>query len=560
MYLIKASDIRVAYGDRTIFEIEDLEVARSARVGLVGRNGAGKSTLLQVLAGVVEPDEGWLDLRARIAYIPQEPELAELVKLVKMAAAGRPTGRSAFGHQVLSARPSGGELTRAAIARAFASGAELLLADEPTTNLDVAGIEQLQRELLSFRGGLLLISHDRELLDAVCTEIWELENGTLRSFPGNYSAWCLQRDRERAFAQEEYEGYQRERKRLEEAARRTAERARTATKRPHGISDSDARLISSKNKGTNAQHTLNAASRAMERRAEKLERHERPDDLPEIKMSLGHMDRLEAPFAVRVTGLDVAFGDRVLLRGATFDLVSGKKTVLMGPNGSGKTSLLRLIESELEIPGIRRSPRLRAGFFGQAHEALDGERTVLENARALSDLPEHEVRTILARLEIRGDAVYKRGAVLSGGERAKVAFARLLASSLNTLVLDEPTNHIDIYTAEALEGLLRAWQGTLLLVTHDRRLAAAVADRLLFIENGAVRTFEGSWAEHEASRAIRRNREAAGCPARRSLLEMRMVELSARIAAAPDPAAKTRLEAEWRQCAQKLNGVGTDLE
>ena len=553
MYLVKASEIKISYGDRVVFEIDSLEAGRAARIGLVGRNGAGKSTLLQVLAGLVTPDEGWVDLRAQAAYIPQEPDAALREAADPRITPGTPSAkRSAFALCELSARPSGGELTRAAIARALSSGADLLLADEPTTNLDARGIEKLERELISFRGALILISHDRALLDAVCNEIWELEDGALRAFPGNYSAWCAQRDRERAFAQDEYEGWRREKKRLEEAARRTAERARTAAKRPKGISNSEARLISSKNKGTNAQSTLNATSKATLRRAEKLERHERPEDLPEIRMSLGNMHRLEAPFAVRVSGLDIAFGDRVLLRDATFDLVAGQKSVLMGPNGCGKTTLLRLIEGEEGVAGIKKSPRLRAGFFSQAHEALIPEKSALENARAISELPEHEVRTILARLEIRGDDVHKKCAVLSGGERAKVAFARLLASNLNTLILDEPTNHIDIYTAEALEGLLRAWQGPLLLVTHDRRLAAAVADRLLFVEGQSVRTFEGTWAEYEASQRARGTDERNADSARRALLEMKMAELATKISGERDPRAKSALDAEWRKCAAEL--------
>jgi macrolide transport system ATP-binding/permease protein len=168
--------------------------------------------------------------------------------------------------------------------------------------------------------------------------------------------------------------------------------------------------------------------------------------------------------------------------------------VLLGPNGSGKTTLLRLIERG-EQP-IRTAPGARIGYFSQNHESLDQSMTLLENARSGSDLPEHEVRTILARLEIKGDDVHKRCAMLSGGERAKAAFATLLVSNVNTLIMDEPTNHIDLYTTEALEALLSEWRGTLLLVTHDRRLAERVGERLLVIDGKKIHTFEGPLSEY----------------------------------------------------------------
>jgi macrolide transport system ATP-binding/permease protein len=225
-----------------------------------------------------------------------------------------------------------------------------------------------------------------------------------------------------------------------------------------------------------------------------LEKKDRPPDLPEIKMALGGT-RVDANAVIRVSGFSVSFGGRTILDDVQFEVSAGKRTVLLGPNGSGKTSLLALIERG--APQIKIAPGARIGYFNQNHESVDASRTILENARGSSDLPEHEVRTILARLGIKGDAVRKKCGVLSGGERAKVAFAALFASNLNTLVLDEPTNHIDLYTAEALEGLLSVWEGTILLVTHDRRLAEKVGDRLLVIENKKIKTFEGTLEEYE---------------------------------------------------------------
>jgi ATPase subunit of ABC transporter with duplicated ATPase domains len=259
------------------------------------------------------------------------------------------------------------------------------------------------------------------------------------------------------------------------------------------MSPSEARINPAK--GTNAQAAIHARSRAIFHRAEMLERRERPSDAPEIKMALGASSRAASEAVIRASGLSVAFGERVLFDDAEFEVKTSRRTVLLGPNGSGKSTLLGMIERR--DPAIKIAPGARLGYFSQNHGSVDMSRNALENARRFSDRPEHEVRTILARLEIKGDAVFKKCAVLSGGERAKVALASLFASSLNTLIMDEPTNHIDLYTTEALEELLGAWEGTLLLATHDRRLAERAGERLMIIEGGKIKTFEGTLFEYE---------------------------------------------------------------
>ncbi len=173
--------------------------------------------------------------------------------------------------------------------------------------------------------------------------------------------------------------------------------------------------------------------------------------------------------------------------------MTGKRTVMLGANGAGKTTAVEHLLRRGDC--ARFANGVTPGYFSQNHEVLDLGRTVLENVRDSSSLPEHEIRTILANLMIAGDDVFKPAGVLSGGEQAKAAFAKLLASDCNLLVLDEPTNHIDLYTLEALEALLERWQGTMLIVTHDRRLTKRIAHRLLFVETGGIRTFEGSWRQ-----------------------------------------------------------------
>ena len=264
------------------------------------------------------------------------------------------------------------------------------------------------------------------------------------------------------------------------------------------MSPSEARINPAK--GTDAQAAINARVRAISGRAAMLEAKERPADLPEIKMELGMSARVASDVTIRADGLSVAFGGRAVLDGVSFEVKTARRTVLMGPNGSGKSTLLDMIARN--SGAVKTAPGARGGYFSQRHDSIDPSRTVLENARQFSDRPEHEVRTILARLEIKQDEVHKKCSVLSGGERAKVAFAALFASNLNTLLMDEPTNHIDLYTAEALEALLSAWKGTLLLVTHDRRLAAGTGERLLLIRDKKIVTFEGTLEEYEKNVGI----------------------------------------------------------
>ncbi|GHV29156.1 ABC transporter [Synergistales bacterium] len=491
-YILKAADIYKAYAGRMIFKIGLLQVGLGEKIGVVGSNGAGKSTLLAAIMGDVPLDGGHIDVRGGMTIIRQAQDEDALRTAQNRVSERR--GHRNFTAPSLTERPSGGELTRAAIAEALSAEPDILLADEPTTNLDMDGVSELKDMLVSFGGALLLVSHDRELLDAVCGKIWEIEDGELRVFPGNYSAWLLQKERERGFELSEYEKSRKEERRLREAARKAKERSPRVLRSPSRMSGSEARI--NPGKGLAAQSAVNAGARAIAKRADMVERKSRPPDLPEIKMALGASRPVVSGAAIRASGLSAMFGENLILGGASFEVTSGKRTVLLGPNGSGKTTLLRMIRRG--DPSVKIAPSARVGFFAQGYEDLDLSRTVLENARRRSVMQEHEARIILACLGIKGDAVNKKCESLSGGERAKAAFASLFASELNTLLLDEPTNHIDLYTASALEELLMAWKGTLLLVTHDLRLARKAGDRLLIIENKRVKTFEGTLDEYQA--------------------------------------------------------------
>ena len=488
MLLLQADHVSKSFGDRLLFAFDRLEIHRGDRIGLVGANGAGKSTLLAVLRGDEPADTGRIDRRCAIAMARQSGE-----------ADGTADGPSLRLLSPGGGRKSGGERTRYALAAAFSQDAPLLFADEPTTNLDLDGIEQLQKLLLDSRSAVVLISHDRALLDRFCTSIWAIENSGLRVYPGGYSDYLAQRNRERAFEQFEYEQYCAEKSRLQQEVYSRREQTRAMRKAPKRMGNSEARL----HKGKAAEQQGQLAKRAgvLAKRLERLEEKQRPANLPQVRMALGSASPVTARRAACIEGLTVRCGTRTVLQNASFELLTGTRTVMLGANGAGKTTLLEhLMRGGAHA---RFAGGVKAGYFSQNHDVLEPDKTVLENARDGSPLAEHEVRAILANLGLADGDVFKPARVLSGGERAKAAFARLLASDCNLLVLDEPTNHLDLYALEALERLLTRWQGTLLVVTHDRRLTERLAQRLLFVENGGVRTFDGSWADWQAELARR---------------------------------------------------------
>lgn len=463
--LLKAGKIVKEYGIQDVLDIEKLEIWEGDRIGLVGPNGAGKSTLLHILYGDLEADEGVVERRCEIAMIPQTGE-----------ALGEAAGEmvSHFGLRD-NAVKSGGEKTRLAIAAAFSKHAPLLFADEPTTNLDVNGIETLERMLAGYQGAMVLISHDRQLLDNVCNTIWELEDGKVREFPGNYSAWYEERKREREFARDEYEKYRSEKRRLERTISRVKEEARGMRKPPKRMGSSEWILY----KGTASiqQGHVESRGRALESRLEHLEKKERPKELPAITMSLGAVSPIKAKTAARVKELTVEYDGRKVLDRVTLEIPAGKRTFLVGPNGSGKTTLIKHL-----VEGGGKSfltEGAKIGYFSQEHETLDWEKTVLENVRRYSSMPESVDRAVLANLYMKERDIYKKISVLSGGERVKTALAQILVSECNVLILDEPTNHMDIYTMEALEELLRKWKGTMLVISHDRKLVENLADHVV---------------------------------------------------------------------------------
>ncbi len=517
--LLKATNIQLSFGIRKILDIKSLELYDGDRIGLVGENGAGKTTLLNVLFQKIAPDEGEVKLYSSVQMIDQ-------MGLGDESADGLTA--SEFSVKEKSDFLSGGERTRRRIAGALSHKAQILFADEPTVDLDEEGVVALEKKLKNHDGALILISHDRKLLDNVCTGIWELEDGCVTVFSSNYSKYRDTRRMRLEREKTEYEAQRAEEKRIKKLIQQEYEHAQQKQHLPSRMGNSEAQLH--KREVTNVQAAIHRVRKSYESRLDRMDEKKRPREDISIKMALGDAGGITSKVCVCARGVNARFGANTLFEYASFVIPVGTKTALLGGNGAGKTTLIRKIINA--DAGITISPGVKIGYFGQMHtEVLDENKTALQNARADSDKDEATARTVLARLNLPGDNVFKKVSVLSGGERAKVALARLLLSNANFLILDEPTNHLDIFSLEALESLLLDYSGTLLFVSHDREFIEKVATRLIRIENKRITTFEGTIAECE--RAARQKEQGRAAEERKmyiTSLEMRLAAIAARMA------------------------------
>ena len=541
---LQAQNIQKEYGLRTVLDVEQFELYEGDRIGLVGENGAGKSTLFHILSGEMEPDSGAVTRLREISVIHQQGDSGH-ADPIDAALAGQ------FSTEESREGLSGGEMTRRRIAAALSKDAHVLLADEPTTDLDVEGIEQLERHLKQFRGALILISHDRRLLDEICTEIVELEDGKLTRFPGNYSAYAEEKQRQQDFARFEYDQYRTERSRLQSAVQGKKEHA-SQVKLPGRMGNSEARLH--RRSATETEEKLHKTRKALQSRLDRLEVKERPREAPSIHMAMGSFSPVVSKTALAVKSMTLRFGDNILLKSADFTLPTGSSTALMGPNGCGKTTLIGRILAPSGDPRIRLSPGVKIGWFGQDHQSvLSFEHSALDNVLRECVLGESMARTVLARLNIRRDDVFKPVGVMSGGERAKVSLAKLFVGDYNLLILDEPTNHLDMYTMQSLQQVLGEYNGTLLLVSHDRWFVDQVAERLVLFEAQKLKTFGGNWSQYRAQLDKPKKRDDTALEL--ATVEMRMAEVISRISSPGKGDDAQALEQEYEQLIQRRRAL-----
>ena len=528
MTVLSAANLALAYGDVEIFSGINLRVDDIARIGIVGPNGRGKSTLLKLLVGELEPDAGSVHLSrgARIGYVPQDPKppssgtirdqlmtaFRELRRLetelesaaselkqseprervraevqysalldryeasggysylhnLERVAAG--VGLSSEALELPAITASGGEGTRAALAKALLSNPDVLVLDEPTNYLDLEGLTWLEGFLSHNTKAFLVVSHDRYFLDRVVHQVWEMDRGRLQIYPGNYSKYRLLREEGRLRQQREYQQQQEH-----------IESEQAFIRRYHA-----------------GQRAREARGRA--RRLERLERIQAPQADAGVTFS-GIAAGRTGHFLIQSEDLIVGFteGEQAnkLLSVPDLKLERGSRIAILGSNGAGKTTLLRTLLGLVPPIGGRvfTGQGVETGYYSQGSDELPEDATVLDAFLDVRNLPLPEARSYLARFLFHGDEVFQSVGSLSGGERSRLALARLLIIEPNLLVLDEPTTHLDIATREALEQVLLTYTGTLLLVSHDRQLISKLADKLWIVEKGILSPFNGGYEE-----------------------------------------------------------------
>jgi len=514
MSLITLLDSHLAFGDRPLLDGAQLAVRAGERVGLIGRNGTGKSTLLRVIAGLTQLDDGEVQRRdgLRITFVEQEPELppsATLRESLLARAALEPDAahlhadererwrmearltefmqRFNLDAERAPATSSGGERKRAALALALTLQPDLLLLDEPTNHLDIEGIERLE-ELLLKVPACMVITHDRAFLDRITTRIVELDRGILRSYPGNFVAYEERKEQEIA---------------AEDVARRRFEKF---------WAQEEVWI----RKGVEARRTRNEGRvKRLERL--RVERAERLDRIGNVKLSLDAGER-SGQLVAELQDVVKSFGGRKIVDGLSMRLMRGDRVGLIGPNGAGKTTLLGILLGTLEPDSgqVRLGTNLQIAYFDQLRAQLDPESTVAETISPGSDWVEigNERKHIMSYLtDFLFPAQRAKSPVkmLSGGERNRLLLARLFARPANLVVLDEPTNDLDIESLELLEQKLQEYSGTLLLVSHDRRFLDNVVTQTLAAEgNGIWQEYVGGYSDWLQQRRRPTQQQPAG--------------------------------------------------
>jgi ATP-binding cassette subfamily F protein 3 len=599
MSLISAADLAKSYGAEDLFERVTLAIPHQARIALVGPNGIGKTTLLRVLIGLERPDGGSVQRarNLRHGYLPQvvehaafaggesqtlwelglgafaelraqesrlatlETEMADPRRAAQALAAYGPLQEAfelAGGYVYLSRlrqvlnglgfaaeefdwpleRLSGGERTRARLARLLLEDPDLLILDEPTNHLDLQAIEWFEGWLREWPGAALIVSHDRYLLDRAIDTIWELTDRGIETYRGSYTSYAQQRAERRQFQLDSYRAQQQHVRKEEEYIRRNIA----------------------------GQNTRQAQGRR--KRLERLLHDERLSS-PEAQATV-HLDFGEAPRSgdqVLVTSnLTIGYPDspRPLFTAPDLTLTRGECAALIGPNGAGKTTLLKTLLGEVSpwAGQVRIGASVQVGYFAQAHAGLHLERSVLEEVlSADARLRPSQARDLLAQLLFTGEAVFKPVEVLSGGERARLALLTLILEGANLLLLDEPTTHLDIPSQEILQEALAQFPGTILIVSHDRYLIDALATQIWTItpQERSLEVFRGGYAEYVEAR-----RQAAPPPS----VEPRPRQRSTQVA--PEGPSRRELEAIENRIAEleraladtakALEAAGSDVE
>jgi len=541
LLLIEANNIKKSFADRLILDVESLKIYSEDRIGIVGVNGVGKTTLINILSKRLEADEGYVKIYSNYSYISQL-EGPECLKISKEMASKFNIRDTWYDNM------SGGEKTRFKLAQALSENSPLVFADEPTSNIDIEGIELLERSFQEYKGALVLISHDRSFLDKLCNKIIELEGGKIKIYKGNYSDYIEQKAKARERAKFEYEEYIKEKKRLQQVIIDTKQKIKSMRKTPKRMGNSEARLHKMGNQ--KAKANLDKNVKAVEKRIEHLESKEKPKEQELIKLDIKESNKLFSKIVIEGKNISKRFGDKVIFNDTEFSIFNGSKVALIGPNGCGKSTLIKMIMNNEDFINLSKGAKI--GYFSQDMSILNDDLTIIENVMEESIYDETFARILLAGLFIKKEDIYKKVGVLSGGEKVKVSFAKMLLKDINLLILDEPTNYIDINSLEVVEKVLKDYEGTILFVSHDRRFIEAVADTIMTIENHKINIFRGNYKEYLASKRKVKKDSKQDIKNQIFILQNRITEVIGRLSIPSKNDNLEELDKEYKELLAKL--------
>lgn len=530
MSLVLVNGLRKWYGDRLILDIDKFEINSGDRIGIIGENGVGKSTLLKILIGEEEYLEGTIDVTDSYSYISQkEEEYVECFSSKEKSLFDLPDTYNNF--------LSGGEKEKYRIARALNENKSLIIADEPTSNLDSKSVILLENMLKKYKGELLIVSHDREFLNNVCNKIALLENGKLEIYDGNYNNFINLKSEKNKRKEKEYEEYKKEKERLKNAIVKKRELRDRIKKAPKGMGKSEAKTI--KMGDQKGKKNIDDNIKCIENRIKHLEVK---DDI-----------KIECKNLVEVKDINIKFSDKDLIIDGNFKIKNGKKISLVGSNGSGKTTLLKeIIRGENESININKNVII--GYFDQSQNILDEDKSILENIKKDSYYDESFIRMNLSHFGFMGDDVKKIVKDLSGGEKVKSALCKVLLTDNNFLILDEPTNYLDIKALEALENALKNTNKTILLVSHDRSILNNVCNYVIEIENNKIKEYDLTYSEYiNLKNKPKESKQEKKTHEELLILENRLTEIISLLSIEKDENKKLELDKEYKNLLKLVN-------
>lgn len=524
-------NLKMNYFSGDIFDDINIEINKGERVGILGENGTGKSTVFKIIYGEEKQVSGDVFIRKglKIGYLRQIPEkyddltvkevllegfgdiytienimrslevrmaesqenINELMEIyskyqIKYESLGaydviEKLSKICIGLQISDEKLfmnysllSGGEKTTVGLGKLLLEEPDILLLDEPTNHLDIERIEWLEEYLKSYKGGVLIISHDRYFLDRVIDRIYEIKGGTTHRYPGNYSYYLKERVERYNSNLRHYNAQNRKIKQLEEAAKRMREWGKRA--------DNESMFVKAK---------------SIERRIDKMDKIDRPNlDSKGLGLSFDLTDR-SGKEVIRVSDFDLRIGNRLLCENIDFIVFFGDKVGIIGPNGCGKSTLIKkIMNTSSENEKIKLGSGVKIGYLEQDIVFENGKLEVLETFKNEFPMPDGEIRNYLARFKFYGNEVFKSVDSLSGGEKVRLKLAVLMKMDINCLILDEPTNHIDIKTKEVLEDAIENFEGTVIFISHDRYFLNKVSNRIFLFEENKIKVYDLSYEDY----------------------------------------------------------------